>query len=420
MMYSELFKNFAKLFSANVIAQLIGIVIYPILTRIYLPEDFGLLNLFLSIGGVLTILATAEYHNSVLLPETDSKAIACVWVCVVVALLVSAVSALSIPFAPYLESMFNIQHLSICLIFLPVYVLFMALWNVLNMWYTRQGAFNAVCGYQLSKSSLSASLKWLFSLFSVSSAVLIFASVVGTVVPFVANLFAHWKRNCCLLSVKWNDIRSAAIQYANFPKFTLPQTLVNYVSGNISIFVLSPYFSMAEVGFYSMAQTLAFQPICMISASVYQVLFNKLTQMKKSSQMIAPFVRGFIGRLSLVVIPFFVILFFIVQPVCSFLLGDVWVRSGVFIQIMLPWIAMSLITGCLSFIPDVYGFQKQAMFIEVVYFILRLLALGYGVFCNDIVLAVGLNSAIASVVFVCQIYWYYSICRREDAKSLNA
>ena len=58
-------KNFSKLLSANIIAQIIGLIVYPILTRIYTPEDFGLLNLFLSISGVLVILSTAEYYNAI-------------------------------------------------------------------------------------------------------------------------------------------------------------------------------------------------------------------------------------------------------------------------------------------------------------------------------------------------------------------
>ena len=45
ILQSDLAKNSAKLLSANVIAQAIGLLVYPILTRLYLPADFGLFNL---------------------------------------------------------------------------------------------------------------------------------------------------------------------------------------------------------------------------------------------------------------------------------------------------------------------------------------------------------------------------------------
>ena len=46
---SEFGRNSAKLLSSNAIAQIIGLLIYPILSRLYSPDDFGLVNLFLSI-----------------------------------------------------------------------------------------------------------------------------------------------------------------------------------------------------------------------------------------------------------------------------------------------------------------------------------------------------------------------------------
>ena len=70
---SKLVRNSAKLISANAIAQAIGLLVYPILSRLYTPEDFGLLNLFLGIGGLLVLLSTAEYQYAILLPKEERK-----------------------------------------------------------------------------------------------------------------------------------------------------------------------------------------------------------------------------------------------------------------------------------------------------------------------------------------------------------
>ena len=70
-------KNSAILLMANVISQLLGIVFYPILTRIYSPDDFGLLNLFGSIAGILTLCSTAEYQYSIMLPKSRCSMFSC-------------------------------------------------------------------------------------------------------------------------------------------------------------------------------------------------------------------------------------------------------------------------------------------------------------------------------------------------------
>ncbi|MDE7338633.1 MAG: hypothetical protein K2M92_05010, partial [Bacteroidales bacterium] len=75
MFKSEAIRNTGKLVSANAVAQALALLFYPLLTRLYSPDDFGVLNLFLSIGGVLLLVANADYHYALLLPKSEKKAV---------------------------------------------------------------------------------------------------------------------------------------------------------------------------------------------------------------------------------------------------------------------------------------------------------------------------------------------------------
>ena len=75
--HSSLFKHIATLLSANSVSQAIALLVYPLITRLYAPENFGLFNLFLSIGGILAIVGTANYHYAIVLPKNERKAFAC-------------------------------------------------------------------------------------------------------------------------------------------------------------------------------------------------------------------------------------------------------------------------------------------------------------------------------------------------------
>ena len=96
-------RNFTKLLSANVVAQVIGLVVYPILTRIYAPEDFGLLNLFVSLASVICIFATAEYHNAIVLPKEQKHSVAMVHWCVIQLLAVVTLTMVSVFFRSILH-----------------------------------------------------------------------------------------------------------------------------------------------------------------------------------------------------------------------------------------------------------------------------------------------------------------------------
>ncbi|MBO7465208.1 MAG: oligosaccharide flippase family protein, partial [Bacteroidales bacterium] len=104
-------KNTSKLLTANIAAQIIGLVAYPVLTRLYLPDDFGILNLFMTIGGIATIFATAEYQNAILLPKSDKDAAACLHVGFFSTLTVCLLFLLLIPWAPALSDLFNAPDL---------------------------------------------------------------------------------------------------------------------------------------------------------------------------------------------------------------------------------------------------------------------------------------------------------------------
>ena len=72
---SDVVRNTTKLLSANVLAQVVGLLIYPLLTRLYSQDDFGLLSLFVSMGGVLALVSTAEYQYSIVLPKDEKTAV---------------------------------------------------------------------------------------------------------------------------------------------------------------------------------------------------------------------------------------------------------------------------------------------------------------------------------------------------------
>ena len=68
---SDYTKNVITLMTGTGLAQLVPILISPILTRLYSPEDFGLIALYLSIVSIMTVLSTGRYEMAIMLPDKD-------------------------------------------------------------------------------------------------------------------------------------------------------------------------------------------------------------------------------------------------------------------------------------------------------------------------------------------------------------
>ena len=72
---SEFSRNVLTLMTGTTIAQAIPIAISPILTRIYTPEDFGILALFVAISTIFGSIANGRYELAIMLPKKDEDAI---------------------------------------------------------------------------------------------------------------------------------------------------------------------------------------------------------------------------------------------------------------------------------------------------------------------------------------------------------
>lgn len=414
-------RNVGKLLSANVIAQAIGILIYPILTRLYSPEDFGLLSLFTSIGGVLIILSTLEWYNAIVLPKREEEARAIVHLSLLSLVVLTILLCLTIPFARPIAALFKSPNLAKYYWLLPLYVCLMGSWNVLNYWYIRRKAYGRISGYQISQSVFSAGYKTGFGWFGILNAGLLYSSILSPLCSLMISISLSAKKNLCSL-LKWDgeECKKAASLYANFPKYSAPRALLNNLSGNLPILVLSPAFGLTEIGFIGMALTLALMPIQIIVRSIYQVLYQYMAQRVSNKQKIHALLLKYVYTVALIIIPSFIVLYIFLPWLTAILLGKAWYITGEYIRILLPWIAMIVLTSSTNFIPDIFGKQRTLLWVEIVYLLLRVAALLVGIYSASIIVALQLFSLVGFIVLFGQLIWFIALAYKHDSFIINA
>lgn len=413
---SDLVKNSAKLLSANVVAQAIGLLVYPILTRLYSPEDFGLLSLFLSIGGVLALLATAEYQYAIMLPKEEKQGIACVHIGIFTTLCLTALCTLTIPFSTPIANLFSAPNLAKWWWLMPIFVLVTALWTLLNYWYTRQKCFGQISAYQVTQSSLNALSKIGFGALGATSFGLIVSSIIAPFVALVANISINFKQQIRrLLHFDRAACREAAKEYANFPKFSLPRALVNNLSSGLPALLLTPFFGLTNLGFWGMGITLAFRPLNMISQSLYQVLFEKVTKQVNSNELVLPLLRRIYLPLLIGFIPLMGLLYIIMPQLVTWLLGAKWLMTATCIRYMLPWLTAVFFVAPLAFVADIFYKQRLFLYIELLYFALRIGAIVIGILEESFLLSIALLSLVGTIIPLLQLGLYLYFLHRYEA-----
>ena len=408
-------RNFTKLLSANVVAQVIGLVVYPILTRMYAPEDFGLLNLFLSIGGVLAILSTAEYYYAIVLPKEEKDAEQVLGVGVLWLVATTVLVGLSVAFSRPISLLFKSPNLASYYWLMPLYVFAIGAWNLLNYWYIRHKEYNPIGRYQVSQNVLSAGGKLGMGWGGVLQGGMIYSVVVAPLI----SLFSSWMTARktllpALRRISWRGVGEQAKVYRNFPCFVLPRSFVNMLAGQMPILLLTPFFGGEAVGFLSLAILLGYTPIGTITRAIYQVMYQHTMEQVHEQKPIGQIFRKFILSASAIIIPVFVGLWFVLPDLTAWLLGAEWHVSGEYIRWMLPWLYVSLLSCSINYLFDVFMKQKWGLFFEVMLAVMRVAGLCTGVWAGNFMLAIVCYSLFTALALVAQIIWMLLQVRLYD------
>ena len=67
-------KGVAVLAGGAALGQAITVLVSPILTRLYSPEDFGVFGVYASILGIVTVIASLRYEYALPFPEDGETA----------------------------------------------------------------------------------------------------------------------------------------------------------------------------------------------------------------------------------------------------------------------------------------------------------------------------------------------------------
>ena len=395
-------RNVGKLLSANVFAQVLGILVYPILTRMYAPEDFGVFSLFTSIGSVLILIASLDWFNAIVLPKTDEAARPVVHISLLSTFGLTLLLFLTVPFAKPIAGLFKSPDLVSYYWLLPVYVMLTSLWNILNYWYIRRKEYGRISGYQVSQSLFSTVYKAGFGWLGVLRGGLIYSSVLSPLCSLVLSLSrmkkAHWQP---LLHWDRSECISAARTYSNFPKYSLPHSLVNNLAGQMPVLLLTPFFSSREVGFWTLALLLSYAPISIITRALYQVLYQKVTELVHGHLPIMYIFRRLTKATLLITIPLFSGIWFVLPWVTEWFLGTEWRVVGEYIRWLLPWLVCNVLFTTTNFLFDVFGKQKAELFFEVLLAVLRIGGLLVGIVLHSFEAAIiwyAVGSAIGNII----------------------
>lgn len=397
---SRFITNVLKLVSGSVIAQALGIILIPIITRLYSPGDFGAFQTFLAISSILAVLSCLSYQLAIMLPKEDEDSANIVALCFILICATSLISGgVFFLLADWVGEVLNTPDLSQYLIFLPVVVFLNGLFLVVNYWLSRRVRFGAAATAQVANSVSSKVVQIGAGFWSASPLGLIVGLIVGYGSGLLVMLRGIREDLSLFRAVRRSNIKRLAARYKRFPLFTSWSTVANSASVQVAPLMLASFFSPAVVGFYGMAHVVVNMPMSLIGSATGQVFFQKASEEKNRTGSVKTVVREVHQRLiSIGVFPILVLMI-IGEELFALVLGAQWYTAGEYARILAPWIFLVFVASPLSTIFSILEKQTVGLAFNLLIFVSRITVLYIGGIYGDPIFALVLFSFTGVVFF---------------------
>ena len=378
LLKNDFYYNVVKLILGTGAAQVLPLMLMPILTRVYSPEDFGVFAVYMALAGMLGVICTGRYELAIVMPDNSKTASDIFWLCLFISGGLSVICGLVILFSNnFLVAYLDLPEGTAILYLLPVGIFSAGLLQSLSYFSL---AKKMIGNLSVSKAMMGTGT----ALTQVSISGIPNVSAGGLTIGYlVGKLFSAlflWCNSRRLVGARssFQDIRLAASRYKRYPIISAPAALLDTAAVQLPLFFINKGFLTSIAGQFSLAARIMNVPLALIGPAVSQVLLQKIASSDlRNSEEIRKFVASLALKLGLLFSPICVFSFFYGEEMFLFIFGENWRVAGSF---AFPLSLVMFFRFVVSPLSSVLSFEKNlkyGVFWQVSYFLVTFSILNY-------------------------------------------
>lgn len=392
------------LVGGTIAAQGLSVLIMPLLTRLYSPEDFGLLAVFTAMLSFFSVVSAARYDLAIPLPENEIDVSNLVVLSIFIVAGVSLISFIFIYiFSDDLAEMLKVVHLADYFLIIPICVFFVGLYQVFSKLAVRQKKFKKIAQTTFLQSLTLSILQlggYKLGVFS-----LVGGHTAAQGVAAISLIYSRKKRKF-FNNISFNRVIQQAVRYKAFPLYSTGAALLNTASLQLAPLVFISLYGASVAGLYALTLRVLSIPVSLIGSSIGSVFLSEAPSAKKNGTL-----PGLVTKLHCKLsmfgsIPLIVLVLF-GPDLFVFVFGEDWSKAGVYAQWMSPWLYLQLQWSPLSMLSSVLELQRAALIMQTMAFLSRfgvLVAAWYLGLSTD--LSIFIFSLVSAFIYLFIMFWF--------------
>tara|TARA_Y100000996_G_scaffold172293_1_gene133938 strand:- start:439 stop:1677 length:1239 start_codon:yes stop_codon:yes gene_type:complete len=392
---SNIAKNFFLLFSSSAIAQIIALLLAPFISRLFTPDNFGMIGYILSISGIFTAIGSLTYEKAIVLENDDKKAQDLQFLSLCSLFIFSIILYFSISF--YIKKFSNLES-SYLLWIVPIFFLNNFI-NIVFAVLNRDRQYKNIAMIQLLRRSGTAITQLTFGIIGYTAFGLIWGNIFGAlfcvIYIFILSSVSFSKRK-----YKLEDIKYVAKKYINFPLYTAPQELINISFAQLPVIILANYYSITILGAYYFAVKIIQLPSALLGNSIKKIFYKEAACSRNKMDNLKELYFNLTAILFFISIIPIIISFFFAPDIFSFVFGSDWLFAGKFARWMTLWFGANFIMIPSRVLFLVFEKQKLLFKIDLIIGIIRFMILLITVNYFSAITAIATFSVISGICFI--------------------
>ncbi len=417
-MKSDFSRNVVTLVTGTAVAQAIPLALSPILTRLYTPDDFGILAIYMSIASLGTVVVSLKYDLAIIIPEKDEDSANITILSIFVAFLTSTILFIIVLLYGSEISRFlidgaeNVKVLNNWLYFVPFSILIMGLFNSISFWFNRKSYYKRMATSKVLNTAGMSGAQIGLGAFNFIPVGLLIGFIAGRLFSFLYLLRMLIKdRDSVFHKISRERMLYLIRRYKKFPYFTLPADFTNVVSNQLPVFLIGKYFGGAILGNYALMDRILGAPISLLGRSVLDVFKQRASEdFIKNGNCRDIFVKTFKTLVFLSAIP--TILLFTISPfVFGVIFGKGWEIAGDFAQIFAILFFFRFTASPLSYMFHIAEKQHYDMFWQLGLLVCTVISFAIGIHFDNINIALISFVTSYSLMYILNLYLSYSFAK---------
>ncbi len=312
--------------TGNVTAQLLGIATMPILTRIYAPDQFAALSIFMAVVAFFNILVTVRLEYLVVQVACDEDVSTLFAMIVRYGLIISVISTLCLYLLADTGFLTRLTgSLGSLVVLAPLSAWLLSLSVAFAQVRQREGDF-----FSTGVSEVTGRLGYLGVAMAGGAVLpgatgLILTSLGNSVSRLSCFFYLHRNLSRYLFAathrkIPWRTLRMGGSLSAS--------GLFNVVAGSIPIIYITSNFGPTALGFYGLVASTLFLPTSLIGIGMGQVFYQRAAKAHNDNQ---PFIRLILLislPLLLIAAAFFILVLFFADFLYGFVFGPNWAGAS--------------------------------------------------------------------------------------------